>query len=340
MRKLRATALSVLAVAVVACAGGASDAGRDLESAESPTAEPNPVVAGQKLAGSDGETAGGAPALDANVIEDASGREATVAAGGVVRIGWSRDDVPVVVDGMSLPAAAGLGSWAAFQATGGGQAMVMGDTVVFQDEVSPAMDAALAHSLEVTALHNHFFYDEPKVFFMHLGGRGEPAELARGVRATWDAIARVRAESPQPASRLGGPIPLPGEGRIDPLPIERITGLTAAVHPSGVVKVSAERTGRMHGVDFGGAMGLTSWAAFSGSDESASIDGDVATTAGEVQAVLRALRAAKIQVVALHNHMRGETPGYYFVHFWAVGPVRELAAGFKAALDASLEPGG
>ena len=72
-------------------------------------------------------------------------------------------------------------------------AMVMGDTVVFQDEVTPAMDAAFAHGLEVTGLHNHFFYDEPKVYFMHIGGRGEPEKLAAGVKAVWDAIKKVRA---------------------------------------------------------------------------------------------------------------------------------------------------
>jgi hypothetical protein len=95
----------------------------------------------------------------------------------VVRIGWARTDVAVRVDGMPLRPFAGLGSWAAFTPAAHG-AMVMGDTVVFQDEVSPALDAAFAGGLEVTALHNHFFYDEPKVYFMHLGGRGEPEKLA------------------------------------------------------------------------------------------------------------------------------------------------------------------
>ena len=124
--------------------------------------------------------------LDADKIAAASGAKTTVTPDGVVRIGWPRDDVKVQVDGVPLKPFAGLGSWAAFTAAPHG-AMVMGDTVVFQDEVTPAMDAAFAHGLEVTGLHNHFFYDEPKVYFMHIGGQGEPEKLAAGVKAVWDA---------------------------------------------------------------------------------------------------------------------------------------------------------
>jgi hypothetical protein len=113
-----------------------------------------------------------APAsLDAKAISEASGAAATATPDGVVKIGWARTDVAVTVDGVKLPPAAGLGSWAAFapMATG---AMVMGDTVVFEDEVDTAMDAAFAHGLTATALHNHFFHDTPKVYFMHIGGEG------------------------------------------------------------------------------------------------------------------------------------------------------------------------
>lgn len=125
--------------------------------------------------------------LDAKTIGSAAGAVTSAEAGGVVKIGWSRDDVAVKVDGMPLPPGAGLGSWAAFTPMAGGDAMVMGDTVVFQDEVDAAMDAAFAHGLELTALHNHFFYDEPRVFFMHIGGEGDPTVLAQGVKAVWDA---------------------------------------------------------------------------------------------------------------------------------------------------------
>src|SRR5438128_5423142 len=139
--------------------------------------------------------------LDAGRIGQAAATQTTTAPDGVVRIGWPRTDVKVTVDGMPLKPFAGLGSWAAFAPAKHG-AMVMGDTVVFQDEVTPAMDAAFANNLEVTGLHNHFFHDEPKVYFMHVGGMGEPEKLAAGVKAVWDAIKKVRADSPKPATKF------------------------------------------------------------------------------------------------------------------------------------------
>ena len=249
---------------------------------------------------------------------------------GVVRIGWPRDDVKVDVDGVLLKPFAGLGSWAAFTAAPHG-AMAMGDTVVFQDEVTPAIDAAFAHGLEVTGLHNHFFYDEPKVYFMHIGGRGEPEKLAAGVKAVWDAIKKVRAENPKPATtfrEIG-----PEADAIDPKTVEEILGHKAQSQ-DGVVKVTIGRDGTMHGVKVGGSMGLTTWAAFSGGDTHAVVDGDFIMTGAEVQPVLRALRKADIHIVALHNHMVGEQPAYYFTHFWGKGPARELARGIRSALDA------
>lgn len=276
-----------------------------------------------------------AESVDPRVVAEASGAEPTVADDGVVRIGWSRNDVEVTVDGMPLPPAAGLGSWAAFIATDTG-AMVMGDTVVFQDEVDAAMDAAFANGLEVTALHNHFFYDSPKVYFMHIGGVGEAESLASGVKAVWDAIRDVRAVQPQPATGFGGDTPLAGEFDADAL--AEIVGHSASVN-DGVVKITIGREGRMHGQRIGASMGLTTWAAFSGSDALAAIDGDFIMTADEVQPVLRALREAGLHVVALHNHMMGEQPGFYFTHFWGKGPAVELARGFRSALDTQAAGG-
>jgi hypothetical protein len=154
--------------------------------------------------------------LDADKIGTAAGTKATTAANGVVRISWPRTDVTVQVDGMPLQPFAGLGSWAAFTATEHG-AIVMGDTVVFQDEVTPAMDAAFAGGLEVTALHNHFFYDAPKVYFMHIGAHGDPEKLAAAVKGVWDAIKKVLADRPQPATHFPG-ARHPRRGRSRPPP--------------------------------------------------------------------------------------------------------------------------
>lgn len=274
--------------------------------------------------------------LDAEAIGQAAGTAATTTEDGVVRIGWARDDVPFTVDGMRLKPFAGLGSWAAFRSTPHG-AMAMGDTVVFQDEVTPAMDAAFKHGLEVTALHNHFLFDQPKAYFMHIGGMGEPEKLAAGVRAVWDAIKQVRQENAQPAERFPGRAP-DSSGTVSAEGIEQILGHQGQTK-DGVVKVSIARTGKMHGVEVGGSMGLSTWAAFSGSDEYAAVDGDFIMTAAEVQPVLKTLRQHDIHIVALHNHMIGEEPAFYFTHFWGKGPAKELAKAIKAALDAQQTAG-
>ncbi|MFW5924566.1 MAG: DUF1259 domain-containing protein [Myxococcota bacterium] len=271
--------------------------------------------------------------LDAERIAGAAQTEASKK-NGVVRIEWVRDQVPVKVDGMPFPPPAGLGSWAAFQPAQDG-AMVMGDTVVFQDEVDAAMDSAFAHGLEVTALHNHFFYDEPKVYFMHIGGQADAAELARGVRAVWDAIRAVRDERPKPAESFAGEPPQAGE--IDPEAIAAATGVDVQEKPGGVLKVSVPATTRMGGVEMGGAMGVATWAAFSGTTEHAAMDGDFVMTAEQVQPVLRTLRKGGVHVVALHNHMVGEDPPLYFTHFWAKGPAAELARAFKDTVVASAQ---
>jgi hypothetical protein len=274
--------------------------------------------------------AGPPASLDAKAIGEASGATATATPDGVVKIGWSRTDVTVTVDGMTLPPAAGLGSWAAFapMATG---AMVMGDTVVFEDEVDAAMDAAFTHGLSVTALHNHFFHDTPKVYFMHIGGVGEAETLAAGVKAVWDAIRAVRNAHPQPATGFGGATPAPGH--VDADAVSKIVG-QRATDSQGVAKITIGRTGPMQGMAVGGSMGLTTWAAFSGSDALAAMDGDFIMSAEEVQPVLHALRKAGVHIVALHSHMIGEHPSFYFTHFWSAGKAEDLAHAFRAALDA------
>lgn len=264
-------------------------------------------------------------------VAAASQAQASVAADGVVRIGWSRTDVPVMVDGARLAPAAGLGSWAAFKPHGE-QVMLMGDTVVFEDEITPAMDAAFSAGLEVTALHNHFIFDDPPVYFMHIGGMGEADRLAVGVKSVWDAIRAVRARSPKPLRRSPGETPTAG-GTFTIAALRPHFGVDPEVN-GGVVKYTLPRKGRMHGVEIGGSMGLTTWAAFSGSDARATVAGDFIMAADEVQPVLRSLRANGLHVVALHNHMIGESPDYFFVHYWGKGSAQSLARGVKAALTA------
>jgi hypothetical protein len=271
--------------------------------------------------------------LTAEQIGQVLGVKATTTPDGVVRAGWPRNDVKVQVDGLPMRPFAGLGAWAAFQKSDDG-AMLMGDTVVFQDEVNPAIDAAFANGLEVTAIHNHFFYDEPKVYFMHIGGSGSPEKLAHGVKAVWDAIKQVRAATPQPANRFPGDVPT--YGKLDTEKLAGIVGTKGSLD-SEVYKITIGRDAEMHGMKFGGSMGLTTWAAFAGTDDLAVVDGEFAMTTGEVQPVLKALRAAGINIVALHNHMNGETPAIYFTHFWGKGKAQDLAKGLHDALKAQAD---
>jgi hypothetical protein len=271
--------------------------------------------------------------LSADKVGETIGVKATTTPDGVVRVAWPRKEVQVQVDGLPMRPFMGLGTWAAFQKMDGG-AMLMGDTVVFQDEVNPAIDAAFASGLEVTALHNHFFYDEPKVYFMHIGGSGDPDKLAKGVKAVWDAIKKVRADNPQPATRFTREAPK--HGQLDGQKLSDIIGTKGELQDE-VYKITIGRDAEMNGMKFGGSMGLTTWAAFAGTDELAAVDGDFAMTTDEVQPVLKALRAAKINIVALHNHMNGETPSIYFTHFWGKGKAEDLAKGIQSALKAASD---
>ena len=252
---------------------------------------------------------------------------------GVFKVTAPRTDVKVAVDGWTMPPFMGLTSWAAFQAGKSAPAMVMGDLVLFQDEVNPVMSALLDAGLSVTALHNHFFFDEPKVYFMHLGGEGKVEELAAGVRKALDKVAELRAAAPEPrkSSRAAA---LPAANSIDGKAIESVLGVKGQAK-DGMFKVVIGRPAQSAcGCAVGKEMGVNTWAAFAGSAEHAVVDGDFVTFDGELQPVLKALRRANVEVVAIHSHMEGETPKAIFLHYWGIGPVDGLARAVKSALDA------
>jgi hypothetical protein len=274
--------------------------------------------------------------LDADAIGKAAGTKTMTAEDGTVGIRWLRDDVKVVVDKVPLNPVAGLASVAAFHPTRDG-AIVMGDMIVFQDEVTPAMDTAFKNGLEVTGLHNHFAFDEPKVYFMHIGGSGNAEKLAAAVKAVWDAIKEVRKNAPQPADSFSGNIP-ETKGSISEKEIEQILGQNVRAQ-GGIVMVQIGREGQMQGVKIGESMGLSTTVAFSGSDDYAVAYGDYIMSGAEVQPVLKALTEHGIHIVALHNHMIAEEPPFYFAHFWGKGPAKELAQGIKAALDTQRNAG-
>ncbi len=274
--------------------------------------------------------------FDTAKIEQITGLKGTFnEAEAVFKVSAPRTDVKISVDDWPMPPFMGLTSWAAFAAGKGAEAMVMGDLVLFQDEVNPVMSAALESSLNVTALHNHFFFDRPKVYFMHVGGEGSVERLATGVRKALDTVKEIRARRPQPASHFGGSIPK--ENSITGKTIEDILGAKGQGN-NGMFKVVIGRKTKMPcGCEVTKEMGVNTWAAFAGSDENAVVDGDFAVHEDELQRVLKALRKSGINVVAIHHHMVEETPRILFLHYWGQGKTTDLAKGLKAALSTQTE---
>ena len=248
---------------------------------------------------------------------------------GVYKVTFPRGDVKVVVDEWSMPPFMGLGTWAAFTATKDG-AMVMGDTVLFEDEVNAAMSAALDNDLSVTALHNHFFFDRPKVFFMHVEGEGPLEKLASAVKKVYDTTKAIRGPDPKPAESFSvvGQTSLPDKSSITAAPLNEIFGVQGEAK-DGMVKFTIGRPAKMHGVTIDKEMGVNTWAAFAGSDDNAVVDGDFAVTEDELQPVLKSLLKNKINIVAIHQHMTHEEPRIMFFHYWGRGSAKDLANAVK-----------
>jgi uncharacterized protein DUF1259 len=266
-------------------------------------------------------------------IEQITGAKGTVnSEERVFKVSFPRTDVKVTIDGWPMKPFMGLTSWAAFRKGGEKEAIVMGDLVLFEDEVNPVMTAALENGLDVTALHNHFFYENPKVYFMHISGDGSLETFAQALRKTQDKIKEIRAKNPDPVKGFPGP-PLPAESAIDGPAIEKVLGASGQGN-SGMFKVIIGRKATMPcGCDVGKEMGVNTWAAFAGSNENAFVDGDFAALETELQLVLKALRAAGINIVAIHHHMIQEQPRFVFLHYWGKGQVMQLAEGLKNALN-------
>jgi hypothetical protein len=273
------------------------------------------------------------PAFAAQLLDTARIEQLTGAKGkmdekeGVFKVSMPRIDLNVTAGDVKMTPAMGLTCWAAFMRMGD-HAMVMGDQVLLEDQVNPVMSVALENGLEVTALHNHFFWDNPKVMFMHIGGMGPEDSLAEAVGKVF---AKIKETSGGKGETIKADIDT-AKSNIDGKKIDAIIGKPGEA-TKGTYKVTIGRKTKMMGHDVGNAMGVNTWAAFAGTDERAIVDGDFAMTEKELQNVLKALRGANIHIVAIHNHMTGEEPRIMFLHFWGVGPTAELAKGIKAALD-------
>ena len=259
-------------------------------------------------------------------IAAAIGRTGTEMPDGVYRVGLPRSDLHVTLDGVAVRPALALGSWVAFRRMGrGNQVMAMGDLVLTDEEVNPVMTRLLEGGIEVTALHNHLLGGSPHTMYMHIGGHGDGAALARTLHA-----ALALSGTPLTASPPAAPTPLD----LDTAAIDRALGRPGRAN-GGVYAISIPRAERprQSGMAVPDAMGAAIAINFQPTGGGrAAIAGDLVLTADEVSPVLRSLRASGIGVTALHNHMLDDQPRLFFMHFWAEGDAVTLAQGLAAAL--------
>jgi hypothetical protein len=249
---------------------------------------------------------------------------------GVLKVNIPRSDLKVTIDKRPAPTPLGFGGWVALT-KGDGMDVMMGDLVLTEDEVNPVMSALLENGLDVTALHNHFFREQPRVFYMHVHGMGSPAELAKRVKPAIDLIDQAVKKAQSPAS----PAPAQAPASLNGADLARIIG-TPGEQSGPVYKITIGRPDidlREHGARINARMGLNTWAAFAGTDADAMVAGDVAMLAQEVTPVLKALRANGINVVAIHHHMTDVTPAVFFAHYYGTGQASTLAQGVRAAVD-------
>src|SRR6476659_8477067 len=250
----------------------------------------------------------------------------------VLKLNIPLNDFKVTIDGIATPTPFGFGGWLAMTKGDGGMDVMMGDLVLLEDEVNPVMSALIDTGLAVTAVHNHFFFESPRIFYMHVHGHGKPADLAKMASPAVDLIGRG---TPQHQSSVTGGMSNVTAGQIDTAKIARIAGHDGE-QTGPVYKITVGRDDlklKEMGATINARMGLNTWAAFFGSDANAEVAGDVAMLANEVTPVLKALRSNGLNVVAIHNHMTGSEPTVYFLHYWGTGPAEKLANGFKAALN-------
>ena len=243
-----------------------------------------------------------------------------------------RDDLKVTVKGESVPIPFGFGGWVAIKKTMDGKsAVLMSDCVLLEEEVSPLISAAHANGLEISAIHNHFFYENPRIFYMHIHGTGSPEELAKKYKNTIKDSKLSPQNQPASSAQSGKT----GKENFELDQLSAIVKQEAAVN-GPTVKYTVGRNDLSviaMGAEMTASIGLNSWASFAGTMEKAHMAGDIAMLEPEVNSVIKSLRSNNIEVVALHNHMLGDEPRIIFLHYLGTGPALKLAKGFKDALD-------
>jgi hypothetical protein len=264
---------------------------------------------------------------DWSAVDQAFGRPGVANPGDVMRYGFPRSDLAVYAPGVQLRPAFALGGWTAFKMTGPKTAMMMGDLVLTEDEVTPVMRALQEGGIEQTALHNHGLNESPRIFYMHIAGHGDPVTIATAVKA---ALGKSRTPLGTPAP-AGPPAPID----LDTAAIFRALGASGRVN-GGVLQFTLGRSEpvRENGHDVAPSMGVGTVINFQPTgDGNAAATGDFALLATELNPVIRTMQEHGIAVTAIHSHMTDETPRLTMMHFWAQGNATELARALGAALD-------
>jgi hypothetical protein len=264
--------------------------------------------------------------IDWKKVDAALGKTAAVS-GEVHRYGIPRSDLHVTLDGVAIKPALALGGWVAF-APMHGEAMVMGDLVLLESEITPVMTKLLDGGLDITAVHNHILRASPATFYMHVGGHGEPEKMAAVIRS-----ALLASGTPfDSAATTAGPAPAVD---LDTAQLEQIIGVKGTAN-GGVYQFAVPRrdpameSGMQVNTPLGGANAINFQPTGSGK---AAITGDFLVTGNEVNPLIRALRAGDIEVTAIHSHMLDEQPRMFFIHFWANDDALKLARGVRTALE-------
>lgn len=271
--------------------------------------------------------------IDWSKVDLALGRKGSDVGGGVHKYSLPRSDLRVAVDGITIKPALALGSWLAFEPSGDG-AMLMGDLVLTDAEISPVMQRLIDGGIEITAIHNHLLRTSVPVLYMHVGGHGDPVKLATALHAglTLSRTPMSEAAAPPAASPLD----------LDTAAIDQTLG-SKGTASGGVYHVSIARAeavsegGMVVPPSMGTAISLNFQPTGGGK---AAITGDFVLLESEVNPIVKALRHHGIEVTALHSHMIDDSPHLFFMHFWAHDDAVRLAQGLRAALDlASVKRG-
>ena len=241
---------------------------------------------------------------------------------GALIVRFPRGDLKVAVDGEQMPTALGFVSWTAWKNMGH-TTVVMGDLVLLEKEINPVISVLEQANIDVTAVHSHFIYDNPRIMFLHLYGAGRGKSLALGIRNALLKTSTPLQDGTGSSASLS----------LETKRIDEIIGYSG-INAGGVYKITVGRPGvSVRGMDLTSGMGMNSWAGFTGTSQRAHVAGDIAMTGAEVNRVIRALRRGGIEIVALHNHMLDEEPRMFFLHFWGTGPAEILAQTIREALN-------